>query len=228
MDNEETFTREKTVMSGSGKRQRRAPDPDERLRDAERSRQLLLAAALEEFSAKGFAGARVQDIAARAGVNKQLITYYFGGKEGLFRALGERWQEQEATFARPDIPLDELTVEYLRATLDDPRMVRLLIWAGLAEGGESEERPPDEAPASEDLSDLMRRQRDGELAADLDPAYVQLALMGAILTPIVMPQIVRRVTGLDPQSDEFEARYAEELRRIVRHLSSGGPVESST
>jgi len=47
----------------------------------------LLEAALDVFSARGFAGGRVQEIADRAGVNAQLISYYFGGKEGLYRAL---------------------------------------------------------------------------------------------------------------------------------------------
>src|SRR5450759_1887534 len=62
----------------------RSPAAGERQRDAERSRQALLTAALDEFSLKGFAGARVAEIAERAGVNKQLINYYFGSKEGLY------------------------------------------------------------------------------------------------------------------------------------------------
>jgi hypothetical protein len=49
---------------------RRAPSGPERQRDADRSRRALLDAALEEFSLRGFAGARVADIARRAGVNK--------------------------------------------------------------------------------------------------------------------------------------------------------------
>ena len=94
--------------TGRAKGSRRAPAPEERQRDAERSRQRLLAAALDEFSARGFAGARVGAIAERAGLNQQLITYYFGGKEGLYRALGERWLEQEASLVSPETPLDEL------------------------------------------------------------------------------------------------------------------------
>ncbi len=43
--------------------------PKARLRDAERTRQRILDAALSEFSEKGFAGARVRGIAERAGVN---------------------------------------------------------------------------------------------------------------------------------------------------------------
>lgn len=51
------------------------------------SRERILAAAREEFGSEGFAGARVQRIARRAGVNKQLLYYYFGSKERLYRAV---------------------------------------------------------------------------------------------------------------------------------------------
>src|SRR5580698_3015488 len=79
---------------------RRSPDPSERLRDAERSRQRIVDAAMREFSEKGFAGARVRAIAQRAGVNPQLISYYFGGKEGLYDEIMRRWHEQEACLER--------------------------------------------------------------------------------------------------------------------------------
>ena len=53
---------------------------------------LGLDAAVVEFSEHGFSGARISAIAARAGVNQQLISYYFDGKEGLYRALQDRWR----------------------------------------------------------------------------------------------------------------------------------------
>jgi TetR/AcrR family transcriptional regulator len=55
----------------------------------EGAREAILAAARAEFSAHGLTGARVNEIAARAGVNKQLIYYYFGSKEDLYRAALE-------------------------------------------------------------------------------------------------------------------------------------------
>jgi TetR/AcrR family transcriptional regulator len=58
-------------------------------RDAEASRRLLLAAARVEFAAKGFAGARVDEIARLAGVNKQLVYHYFGSKDELYLAVLE-------------------------------------------------------------------------------------------------------------------------------------------
>src|SRR5262245_52020445 len=55
-------------------------------RQAER-RDAILAAALEEFSASGFAAARLDDVARRAGVAKGTIYLYFRDKETLFQEL---------------------------------------------------------------------------------------------------------------------------------------------
>lgn len=198
----------------SARRTRRTPTADERQRDAERTRRRLLAAALDVFSDKGFAGARVQEIADRAGVNKQLITYYFGGKDGLYRALQEQWLQMEAGFALPELSLDELAAAYARNTFEDPRMSRLLAWEGLAEMAGA---PPTEY-AREDLSDLTRRQAEGQFPADLDVGAFLLAIMGAAMVPTVLPQVVRRVTGLAPDSPEFQRLYTEQLGKIIRHL----------
>jgi AcrR family transcriptional regulator len=50
-------------------------------------REAILAAALDEFSARGFAGARLDDVARRAGVAKGTIYLYFRDKEALFQDL---------------------------------------------------------------------------------------------------------------------------------------------
>src|SRR5437763_1374994 len=47
----------------------------------------IVAAAREEFSRRGFDGARMDQIARRAAVNKQLLFYYFHSKRGLFTAV---------------------------------------------------------------------------------------------------------------------------------------------
>jgi len=196
----------------------RSPAPEERRRDAERSRARLLEAALDEFAAKGYAGARVNDIAERARLNRQLITYYFGGKRGLYRALEEQWLANEAGFAPPDVPLDELTASHLHAVLADPRHSRLLLWEGLTGSDHRADAAssPDDDPA---VADMHRRKAQGELADDLDPSLVLIALMGAALAPAAIPQVVRRSTGLDPSDEEFERRYTELLSRIVRRLA---------
>ena len=196
------------------RRGRRAPAPEQRQLDAERTRQRLLDAALDVFSAKGFAGARVQEIADRAGVNKQLINYYFDSKEGLYRELQRVWLRREQTFADPDLPLAELARSYLRDAVAEPRLTRLMAWRGL-----TDDTPDDIRDEPADLSSMRARQAAGQAAAGLDPASVRLAIMGAVIAPIVMPQLVRRNFNLDPTDPEFEARYGAQLAEMINRLA---------
>jgi AcrR family transcriptional regulator len=53
-------------------------------RDADKTKAALLRAGRMVFADRGFEGARTQEIADRAGVNKAMISYYFDGKQGLF------------------------------------------------------------------------------------------------------------------------------------------------
>jgi len=55
-------------------------------RDSEATRSALLGAAVEIFARDGFDGATVGAIAGRAGVNRAMISYHFGGKRGLYAA----------------------------------------------------------------------------------------------------------------------------------------------
>jgi AcrR family transcriptional regulator len=62
----------------------------ERQRDAERTRAEILAVATQEFSERGLAGARVDEIAAKTRTTKRMLYYYFGSKQGLYLAVLER------------------------------------------------------------------------------------------------------------------------------------------
>ncbi|MFD4029057.1 TetR family transcriptional regulator [Streptomyces sp. NPDC058637] len=65
-------------------------EPAGRTRDAARTRAEILTVATREFARLGYAGARVDEIAARTRTTKRMIYYYFGGKEQLFTAVLER------------------------------------------------------------------------------------------------------------------------------------------
>src|SRR5271169_2956389 len=58
-----------------------------RLTKAAARREAILEAALDEFSARGFASARLEDVAKRAGIAKGTIYLYFADKESLFQEL---------------------------------------------------------------------------------------------------------------------------------------------
>ena len=58
-------------------------------RNPARTKAAILSAATEIFAEKGFGGARVDDIAARAGINKRMLYHYFGDKEALYKSVLE-------------------------------------------------------------------------------------------------------------------------------------------
>ena len=196
---------------------RRSPRAQDRKRDPERTRERILGAAVVEFGEHGFAGARISAIARRAGVNEQLISYYFDSKEGLYGALQQRWQLISAGASRPELPIAEVVAAFLRLSIEQRSFARLLAWDGLAHTG-SDAVEPDEY-FTEMVEELRRRQQAGELADDLDPAYVLLILFAAALAPTVIPQIARRLTGLSADSRTFQAAYAEQLRHVVERLA---------
>jgi len=196
---------------------RRSPRGQDRKRDPERTRERILDAAVVEFGEHGFSGARISAIAARAGVNQQLISYYFDSKEGLYRALQDRWRVISAGAGQPELPIADVVAAFLRLSVEQRAFARLLAWDGLADTGVDAGEP--EPYFTEMVEDVRRRQRGGELADELDPAYVLLMLFAAALAPTVIPQIARRITGLAVDSPQFQTAYAEQLRRVVERLA---------
>jgi AcrR family transcriptional regulator len=79
----------------------------ERRRDPERTRNEILEVATREFAERGYAGARVDEIAARMRTTKRMIYYYFGGKEQLFVAVLER-AYAEIRRAEQEVDVDRL------------------------------------------------------------------------------------------------------------------------
>jgi TetR/AcrR family transcriptional regulator len=84
--------------------------------------QKILEAAKEVFFEQGMAGARMQDIADRAGINKALLHYYFRSKEKLFDVV---YSEAAAKFAprvsvlfEEDIPLFEKIEKFVTTYID--------------------------------------------------------------------------------------------------------------
>jgi TetR/AcrR family transcriptional regulator len=105
-----------------------------RRRDPAATQKKLLTAARREFASRGLAGARVDDIAERAGVNKQLVYHYFGDKDAIYLAVLEWVYEEIRTHERqlnleglpPDTAIRKLiesSFDYLAA---HPDFIQLL------------------------------------------------------------------------------------------------------
>ena len=120
----------------------------------EENERAILAAAEAEFAEQGFGGATMAAIAARAGVPKPNVYYYFPTKERLYRAVVERvlneWLEAASSFDTSDDPTEALT-SYIGAKMDLARAMPLgsKIWANEIMRG---------APAIQDFLDTTLTQ----------------------------------------------------------------------
>ncbi len=77
----------------------------ERQRDRERTMREILEVAIQEFSERGYLGARVDEIAALTRTTKRMIYYYYGSKEGLYLAALQHAYEQIV------VPLERYGIE---------------------------------------------------------------------------------------------------------------------
>jgi AcrR family transcriptional regulator len=188
------------------------------VRDPERTRQRILDAALREFALRGFAGARVDAIASRAGVNKRMLYHYFEDKEGLFRAvlrhkIAERMTRVEAQAADShlgsDVPL------WFKQNCLDADWVRLLAWESLqtVKGRVLDE--VDRRKLSRRAVLLVKRKQElGQLRRDVSPEFLHLAKVSLSMFPMALPQLVRLITGRSPHDTKFQRDYAKFLETI--------------
>jgi AcrR family transcriptional regulator len=186
-------------------------------RDRERSQERILDAALAEFAAYGFAGARVDVIARRAGINKRMLYHYFGNKEGLFRAVLRRKMAQRRAWglATPDPPAEGLPY-WFELAYRDVDWVRLLEWEALQFAGK---RLVDEEPRREAMKAaverLRRRQELGHVTTEFEPQQLLLAMTALTWFPIAFPQLTRLMMGHAPSEEKFQKEQRQFLQRFA-------------
>jgi TetR/AcrR family transcriptional regulator len=163
-----------------------------KVRDPERTSAAILAAAVEEFSAKGYSGARVDAIAERAGINKRMLYHYFGDKDALYVAVLEgaytKIRFAERALQLSDRDPEEAIRELVRFTwnyfLENPEFLSLLGSENLhhAKFLKRSARIFDlHSPLVSVISDVLERGvRAGKFRRGIDPVqlYVTIASLG--------------------------------------------------
>lgn len=186
-------------------------------RNPQQTQQRILEAALEEFSAKGFAGARVDVIARRARINKRMLYHYFGDKEGLFReVLRRKIAERSAWLATaPEEPVDRLPA-WFQLACRDREWIQLLQWEALQWG---EKKVIDEERRQESVGRAVERirqqQAKGLLDPSLDAGQLLLSMVALTSYPVAFPQFVRLATGLSVSDEKFQKQREAFLRQLA-------------
>jgi TetR/AcrR family transcriptional regulator len=185
------------------------PSSRPRRPDAEASRQAILAAAATCFSASGYAGTSMHDIAAAAGVTQSLIHHYFGAKDLLWRevrrsAKAEYRARVDAALGREGGPTRAAMADLFAHLGEHPEVLRMVAWADL-EGDGADARA---APMTASVARIAEAQRAGRIRADVAPDHILTALMGVVRTWFSDRNLVQDET--DPEAvRRVDAQYLD-------------------
>ena len=196
-------------------------------RNPTRSRERILAAALKEFAAKGFAGARVDVIARRANINKRMLYHYFGDKEDLFKAVLRRKISQRTAWAEALSGDPEETLPFwFEAACKDADWVRLFQWEALQGNWQKviDEKERLESTAR-GLERIRQRQERGQISSEFDPRHLMLTIRSLTMFPVAFPQLTRLITGKSVFDPKFQKERVEFLKKFAAALRPSRKTE---
>ena len=154
------------------------------------TRRRILEAALAEFTEKGLAGARIDEIAARAEANKRMIYEYYGSKDDLWLTVLEHVyaakRDEERALDVGSLPprdaMAKLVAFNLRYTAAHPEFVALLNQENLNRAARLRQSSEVQAlytPLLDTLRGVLRRgEAEGVFRRDVDPMQLYVTLVG--------------------------------------------------
>ncbi len=205
--------------------QRKAP----RRRNADATRSKILDAALVEFSERGLPAASTDDIAERCGVNKRMIYYYFGSKEGLYLACLEQVFEKlvalekeiEVEHLEPAAAIEAMVNLKIDYYIDNPHFVSFLSMENFHKAKhlrKSKKLDMFKTPLTNIIARILKRgQNAGQFRNDVDPVDFYVSMCALCIMHFSNQHSLGVIFGREMTSDA-----AIEMRRrtVVEFLLS--------
>jgi len=184
----------------------------------------ILQAAREIFRSKGFFGAKMDEIAREAGINKALLHYYFRSKQNLFEKV---FEEAIATIfpklistLHSDLPLDMKIyrlVDYYINTLSKHRDIPLFVLSEIRQNPEHMLGMISEKGL--DHSILEKQLQEEAKKGNIRPVSVATFfsnVLGLILFPFITEPIIKGITKMNDQEfDKFLEQRKRELPSMI-------------
>jgi AcrR family transcriptional regulator len=223
---------------GSGGPERGPQDHTRERRDPEATRNALVAAGAALFGESGYDAVSIEDVAARAGVNKALISYHFRGKRGLyaevlahgFREIAARLEAVEAQAGDTKAALRGLLRAFDAFRGDHPEFPGLFMREVLSTGVEPRVLPYLVAIIGVVRRIAARGEREG-VFRPVNPLVMHFGLVGALVFFAATEPARRRAAAEHafpfamPQMPEF-LEYLEQL--TLRGLAPDAPAARRT
>ena len=191
------------------------------------ARELLLEAASAVMSERQTIDVPLSDIAARAEVNVALVSYYFGGKDGLLLSLAKRdaikaLGELDRLLSLNISPAEKLRrhlAGVIRTFFRYPYLYRLLA-ALMRDSSEENAREITTffaEPLARTAKELMEAGiADGTIRA-IDPTLFYMAALGACEQIFANRSILKFVHGVEELDEALQRRYADVVLEVLMH-----------
>lgn len=184
-------------------------------RDSTATKERIMRAAIDEFTAYGLAGGRIDRIAEASGANKRSIYVYFGDKEGLFHAaLHHVLSEMIAAVPLTEDDLAGYAGRLFDYGLEHPQALRLSAWRQL-------ERPdagPDDRGLFARKVEAMASSRSQTAASGFNPTDLIVLVNGLTWAWMNSPAGLLSADGSDPTSPERIASHRAAVVEAARRL----------
>jgi AcrR family transcriptional regulator len=187
----------------------------------------ILDAAKEVFVSAGFAGARIDEIAKRAGVNKAMIYYRIGDKQTLyaqvlheiFGDMAKRVEEKIKAHQSPEEKLRLYIRDILSIVEKHPYVPRFMMWE-LASGGESfpEVAVQDLAQLITLLAKILQEGVEKEVFLGINPFIVQMMVVGTMAFYQASQPIRTKYHTMHQAISDLNIRSSETLAQEIEEL----------
>ena len=198
-----------------------------RTRDADRTQQAILRAAMAEFADKGLGGARIDAIAERAGINKRLIYYYFEGKDRLFLTVLEQTYDdirsaEQALHLEAQDPVQavrELVAFTWNHYVRHPEFLHLLNSENLHRARHlkhSSRIREMNSPLIQTLGEVLERgRREGVFRGGIDPVQLYISIAGLAYFYLSNNSTLSTIFGRDLMSAKAMAERLSHITEVV-------------
>lgn len=195
-------------------------------KDDKGAEQKILAAARKVFTTKGMAGARMQDIADEAGINKALLHYYFRDKDKLFETIfmdeAEKFFPKINAIFQSDDPLFEKIEKFVDEYIDEMQENPYLPWFVLNEVnrdpdqfmsrvlGESNRPKP-----AKFLEQIEKEIKKGTIKR-ISPLHLLMNLLSMTIFPFIARPMITR--NLHLTESQFRKAMEERKKEIPKFI----------
>jgi AcrR family transcriptional regulator len=195
----------------------------------------ILSAAVKEFIAKGYSGARMQEIADKAGLNKALLHYYFKSKEQLYtRVLEAEFSRMmsgiiSALEGEGDFKtwLKGIIHQYLHEIQSRPHFSRFILW----ELNSEKKRLPgllakafkERGYTSNPILQKVQFKLNEAGLTEVSPVHFLLNLLSLCIYPsLAMPVFEKVFPGLNDVKESFFKQREEEIYNLMMNGYKSG------